>query len=162
MNEDVLLAVLAMDTYMRDWRKLANNLTNGLGDQIGNATVGKDSRILVAGSDGGRSDQANQFFAQAYSDSTYGTIVSYRGIGSPGEFTNATGIAYGNISVRVEMAAQFYQKIAADLPGSPTPFAANVTFTGHSMGGALAGIISSVYRQQAIVFDNTGFENALN
>jgi hypothetical protein len=60
----------------------------------------------------------------------------------------------------VQLAAQFYQTITSGLGVSP--FAANVTFTGHSLGGALAGIVSSVYDQQAVVFDNVGFENVLD
>jgi hypothetical protein len=80
--ENVFLAVLSMDTYMRDWRGLATkDLTNlASTDQIGTATVEQNSSVLGNAVQGGRLDEADQFFAQAYSDPTYGTIISYRGI----------------------------------------------------------------------------------
>jgi hypothetical protein len=143
--ENVFLAVLSMDTYMRDWRGLTTkDLTNlASTDQIGTATVEQNSSVLGNVVQGGRLDEADQFFAQAYSDPTYGTIISYRGIlGDISAVFNAVSIAGGAIPANVGLAALFYQKVVASL-GGPTPFTADVTFTGHSLGGALAGIVSS-------------------
>jgi hypothetical protein len=63
--EDVLLAVLSLDAYLRDSRKVAQRFLPNLGNQIGTATVlaSSDSKDITG----------NQFFAEAYSDSTYGT-----------------------------------------------------------------------------------------
>ncbi|TMK42456.1 MAG: hypothetical protein E6G70_24570, partial [Alphaproteobacteria bacterium] len=155
--EDVFLAVLSMDTYMRDSSDSIANLSN-LKDQsaLGNATIERDSTSFLI------NDQATGFFAQSYVDPNYGTIISYRGI--PGlslsEVLSPLNIARGAIDSTIQLAAQFYQQVTA-LSGA-TPFTANAIFTGHSEGGALAGIISSVYGKQAVVFDNTGFENVLS
>ena len=155
--EDVFLAVLSMDTYMRDSSDSIANLSN-LKDQsaLGNATIERDSTSFLI------NDQATGFFAQSYVDPNYGTIISYRGI--PGlslsEVLSPLNIARGAIDSTIQLAAQFYQQVTA--LSCATPFTANAIFTGHSEGGALAGIISSVYGKQAVVFDNTGFENVLS
>jgi putative lipase involved disintegration of autophagic bodies len=35
---------------------------------------------------------------------------------------------------------------------------ANISLTGHSLGGGLAGLVGAVYLQEAVLFDNMPFE----
>ena len=163
---DVFLAVLSMDVYMRDWQNLQANLPNPV-TQIGDATVGMNSADFgtVDGLENSmRLDQDAQFFGQSYTDD--GTIIiSYKGIAGISEIFNALGIANGSITPRVVLAAAFYQNVVDATPQGggffQQYFDADAIFTGHSMGGALAGIVSTIYDKVAVVFDNVGFENVL-
>ncbi len=69
---DLILAILSMDSYNRGYEP--GILLDG--NQIGSATVGGDE-LLPGGS------QAADFYAVAYSDATWGTIISYRGTNDP-------------------------------------------------------------------------------
>ncbi len=72
VSKDLLLAILSMDSYNRGYEP--GILLDG--NQIGSATVGGDE-LLPGGS------QAADFYAVAYSDATWGTIISYRGTDNP-------------------------------------------------------------------------------
>lgn len=67
ISKDLFVAILAMDSYNRGY----NARVNVTGNQIGNASLGFDSSVLVDG-DGNRLDIPSSFFAQAYTvrDST--------------------------------------------------------------------------------------------
>ena len=80
--------------------------------------------------------QAASFFAQAYTLNGE-TIISYRGTDDLAVDT-LTGYGTGSgiaLSTQAEMALRFYQSVA----NSTDPRLANITLTGHSLGGGLAG-----------------------
>jgi hypothetical protein len=70
-------AILAMDAYNRGYN--AGIIMPG--DQLGNASVGANSSIL-RDSNGQVLDQPTSFFAQAYTLSGGGMVISYRGTDS--------------------------------------------------------------------------------
>lgn len=96
ISNELMLAILAMDAYNRDYGA-------GLvpaGSQIGTATLGSNSSVLVDAS-GQRLDQPASFFAQAYTLSDGRTVVSYRGtdvkdLGPGGDIYNGYGLALGS------------------------------------------------------------------
>jgi hypothetical protein len=137
MNRDLMLAVLAMDAY------------NSVGN-IGTAT-NKNADITPA-------MDAAGFSAQAY---TYGgeTIISYRGTDGFDDVLNGWGGGAGLQTTQAGMAAAFYKSVVG---ANAFPYSTNVAFTGHSLGGGLAGLMASLYGKSAIVYDNMAYAAAAN
>jgi hypothetical protein len=73
-NPELFRAILAMDAYHRGYGAGIPNLP---GTQVGLASVGRDSRILIDTNSARRDISAN-FFAQEYTING-AKIVSYRG-----------------------------------------------------------------------------------
>lgn len=159
-KKDLLLAILAMDSYNRDYGAGIAGL-GGIGSTIGSATLSTDSTQTL----GIDPTKATGFYASAY---TWGndTVISYRGTdhnivspwGSEGsDMWNGYGsaIGYGN-SAQAKQAAQFFKAVSHTTTGDPSTAA--ITLTGHSLGGGLAGLIGSIYGQQSWLFDNMPFE----
>jgi hypothetical protein len=143
MNKDLMLAVLSMDAYIP------------LGT-IGNATV-----ISSA-------PQSNGFAAVAYRYNGQ-TIISYRG--TDGYYLGDAWYGWGGGIVGAEttqagLAAKFYQDVAGTDGNIGTTFPystlGSVVFTGHSLGGGLAGLMAGLYGQEAVVFDNMAYTAAIN
>ena len=174
IDRDLFLAILSMDSYNRGYGVGIKNLpTTG---SIGKETIGADSSI-VKDAQGARLDIPSGFYALAYDVSTAGiagltgTVISYRGTdvfgGLPwkegfwtGDVVNGWGLAIGDYtSPQVTLARQFYQSVAGTAGGAD-PFAANITTTGHSLGGGLAGFVARLYRNKGVLFDNMTFELA--
>jgi Ca2+-binding RTX toxin-like protein len=140
MNQDLMLAVLAMDAY---------NTKGSVGTAV-NLNIFISPEMLAAG-----------FSAQAY---TYNgeTIISFRGT-DPGwaavnDIFNGWSGGAGVQSTQAGLAAQFYQSVVGS---AAFPFSTNVTFTGHSLGGGLAGLLAGLYGKQAVVFDNMAYSSAI-
>ncbi len=142
---------MALDSYNRGYGAALSDSgpgdTDGLGEeagtQIGNASILKSSRVLVDPSNpSSRLDQPIGFYAIAYEmldGSGRGTgekIISYRGTDGAMDVATGwpTGLGYYNAGQDV-MAAAFYKSVI----GNESPYMANVSFTGHSLGGGLAG-----------------------
>ena len=70
VSKDLFLSILSMDAYYRGYAPGIDYL-GGFGTSIGSATIRADN--LPSGS------QLAGFYAIAYDDPTYGTIISYRG-----------------------------------------------------------------------------------
>ncbi len=62
----------------------------------------------------------------------------------------------GVIPDQALLAAQFYQSVKAANPGK------TITLTGHSLGGALAGFVGSLYGEKAVLFNKFSFELVSN
>jgi Lipase (class 3) len=150
MDHDLMLAVLAMDAYTpHSAIGLATNL---------NITLPSGS-----GSSG--------FSAVAYSYNGE-TVISYRG--TDGYYISDAyfgwGAGVGAETTQAGQAAEFYKSVlAATIGNGSFPYSTdgtysanstNIVFTGHSLGGGLAGLLASLYHKQAVIFDNMAYQNA--
>ena len=137
MNRSLFLAILAMDSYNRGYGVGVEGLDEE--GHIGNAT------FIPTPSQTGW--QAAGFYAIAYDMTgvagfTAGErVISYRGTDGASDFY-AYGIGLGQpfaltggLTNQARLTIEIYRAVA----GSGTdPFAANITTTGHSLGGGLA------------------------
>lgn len=145
MDTKLFNAILSMDSYNRGY----SSAIELIGTKIGVATIVRDSSILKDAG-GNRLDQAASFYAIAYEmpkDVKWGgrTIVAYRGTDA-GEDAAAYPIATGSTgTTQGRMAFEFYNAVAtAQNSGiSIDPRLANISLTGHSLGGGLAGLVGA-------------------
>ena len=93
--------------------------------------------------------------------STNEIVISYRGTdGAKGmmgaDGINNLGLALGQSTSQAIQAAKVYAKVqelyGVDSAGS------NISFTGHSLGGGLAGVMAVWFNRPAIVFDPAPFQ----
>jgi Lipase (class 3) len=147
MNPDLFRAILAMDAYNRGY----DPGIAGLGQSpIGDATFAIDSTQTPATSAG----QANSFYAVAYTWNNH-QIISYRGTDNfLGDVAAWLGAGAAN-TAQAQLAAQFYQAVINN--SSVSPFNTTTEFTGHSLGGGLAGLMGALYGKKAVVIDNMPF-----
>lgn len=170
MNSDLFLAILAMDAYNRGY---------GAGIKVGGTGIGfANIRALESlGIDDPKyaAWQAAGFYAIAYDVSAAGiaglsdTVISYRGTDNPIPFTPGSdfytyGIGIGQpfalsggLTDQARLTIEFYRAAAGP---DVDPFAANITTTGHSLGGGLAGYAAMLYGKSGVLFDNMAFEAA--
>jgi hypothetical protein len=85
-------------------------------------------------------------------------VISYAGTNpnsllDPDNAANI-GLATGFGSTQLLQAAEYYLQIKAANP------MANITFTGHSLGGGLAALIGVFFGKQAVTFDQAPFANS--
>jgi Ca2+-binding RTX toxin-like protein len=159
-NALVMKAILAMDSYNHGYGMGINGL-GGVGTYIGTAQITKQSDT-VTGTDGVNAG----FYGIAY---TYGgqTVISYRGtdelVGWNGsDLYNGFGVAIGRATGdQSRLAFEFYNSVADALGGAGAndPRQANISLTGHSLGGGLAGLVGAVYGKTGVLFDNMPFED---
>lgn len=103
---------------------------------------------------------ATGFMARAYINGN-NIIISYSGTTSEGDslwqelrdwiYGNTAGVNGFTATPQVIQAAEFYLDV---LKAHPT---ANITFTGHSLGGGLASLMSVYFDRPAVVFDQGPF-----
>lgn len=169
MNREVLLSLLALDAYNRGYGQnvLLNPSDstvsqNEAGRQLGNATILNVD--LPQGS------QEVGFYAISY-EWNGETIISYRGTNFPSslegfiDFLNQNFIGGWSIftgfgtHTHTQFARDFYTAVTGQdfLDNQVDPGPLNVTVTGHSLGGGLAGYISSRTLASAEVFDPVPF-----
>ena len=187
LSRELYLAILAMDSYNREY----DQNINLSGNQIGEATIldrdGLDS-LLVDFDDW----QDSGFYAVAYDTSGVAAIsdpmvVSFRGtnpnpdedfLSSPIWLDMINGWTAGGGFLDGQAFEDFVNEfVELDLPDASTGqaflamdfisalIAANgitpgdITSTGHSLGGGLAGLIGNVYNEEAVIFDHMPYEN---
>ena len=178
MDDRLFNAILAMDSYNRGYDraiKLDRNPDGGSeGLLLGNVTIYQESdRNLNSPS------VAAGFYAIAYQDNTTQQVtISYRGTdqnipytgsaqtGTGSDMINGYGSSLGVPDTpQTRFAFAFYNEVAQKESGVTDgswvdPRSTNIYLTGHSLGGGLAGLVGSVYNQDAALFDNMGFEAA--
>jgi hypothetical protein len=149
-SNDVFLAVLAMDSYNRGYLTGLKALT---GTGIGTATIVEDKV--------GDEEKAAAFYAVTYNwDSK--TVISYRGTTfEVGENTAKDiwngwrlGIGFADASQPQYAKAYYEARTGLSIYNQSAP--SNVILTGHSLGGGLAGFISSLTGAKANVYEVIG------
>jgi hypothetical protein len=106
---------------------------------------------------------AGSFAGFAYQNTATGQVlIAYRGTNGVGDILPDLGIATGTWSTQFDSAALFASTIKAQ-------FGSNILVTGHSLGGAMAGIVSQMFGFDGVTLDpgaagnlvqTTGFQNA--
>ena len=110
--------------------------------------------IKVTNPDSYFRDPVSGFEAISFTNGT-DLIISYAGTNpnnllDPDNAANI-GLATGNGSAQLLQAAEYYLQVKAANPS------ANITFTGHSLGGGLAALIGVFFGVQAVTFDQAPF-----
>jgi hypothetical protein len=174
LNRDLFLAILSMDSYNRGYgvgvKKLSETGT------LGGAT------LLAATAEQQRGWQAAGFYALAYDMTGVSgfaageRVISYRGsdniekqtavinflakfpylIGSgfnilptDDDVTNGYGVAFGYPDgIQARLSIEFFRAVAG-----ATLEEANITVTGHSLGGGLAGLVAGIYNRPGFFVD---------
>ncbi|NCC53676.1 MAG: hypothetical protein EOM20_21050, partial [Spartobacteria bacterium] len=176
LQPELFKAILAMDAYNRGYDASISTLpTNTTGSaKIGTATITATSTEEL----GNGVDSAIGFYALAYGWDSDGdgtadeTIIAYRGtdypvtdektvdvplVGDvPVDIYHGWSLGGGLGSEQGQMAVEFYQQVV----GAENTLTADVSFTGHSLGGGLSGYLGSLYGKEADVFDSMTFAQA--
>ncbi len=156
VSNTLMQAILAMDAYNQGYNK---GIDHGE-TQIGLATFSDDKGDTEA--------QTAGFYAVAYNYDGQ-TVISYRGtdnlslfpdpLSGGGDIWTGWGVGLGSyLGQQALLAAEFYQTVTGTENSSPLEGTA--LLVGHSMGGGLAGLIASIYHENAVIFDNIPFEEA--
>jgi hypothetical protein len=177
MNDILMNAILAMDSYNRGYGDVIKLEGNAVGEatvlttEIDGVTVNFDSAVIRDTETGERLDDNIGFYALAYSYNGE-TIISYRGtnmedyglLGSkPNTLDVWHGWSLGAGQIQSQqgiMAIEFYNAVVDDVYGTGVhgnEESINVSLTGHSLGGGLAGYIGALYDQPAQTFDSMGY-----
>jgi len=166
MDSNVFKAILAMDAYNRGYAEgiALPSVVNST--RIGNA-------LIVNQSDTDLSSDPVQvgFYGIAYQLDGGEKVISYRGTDQAPDFwealllgdlskfltadvMNGYGLGAGSPTVAAHQ-AEFAVKFYHDVVGNEADWrSANVSFTGHSLGGGLAGFVGSLYNRTGILFNN--------
>ncbi|PZP55670.1 MAG: hypothetical protein DI586_06145 [Micavibrio aeruginosavorus] len=160
MNNNLMKAILAMDSYNRGYNA-GIQLSQNPDVMLGNAKIIMNSSVL-----GNGKDQAIGFYAIAYQLAGGEKVISYRGTdvdfltfeGLTTDVWNGWGVGTGSpAGKQAGMAFEFYRAVAGQ---NNDPFDANISLTGHSLGGGLAGLVGSIYAKSGTLFDFMGFDTA--
>ncbi len=159
INVELFKAILAMDSYNRGYDRGIVELSDAIETKIGNATISYTIEDVAEA-------KAQGFYAIAYKYNG-STIISYRG--TDANFVNPWGDTGSDLlrgyatgggdpnNPQAKLAIAFYKAVAGD---GIDPGKANISLTGHSLGGGLAGYVGSLYGKSGTLFDNMAFENA--
>lgn len=167
MSDRFVNAILTLDVYNRGYGEAIRGLAPA--GRIGNVRIVSDSERLGR-ADGARVDQTAGFYAIEY-EFNGRTIIAYRGtdefvaeIGGS-DIVNGWTLGAGDTATpQAGLAIKFYRlavgETTAHVPRNP--FNANITLTGHSLGGGLAGYVGMLYGKTAYVYDTMAFELGAN
>ncbi len=164
LSKDLFLSILSMDSYNRGYIPGISGL-GGIDAQIGSATIKKESDIAagIPGVDA-------SFYAVSYtltasvgvSGDTIAsgtTIISYRGTDELDEELLQVDLPvsfFGSYDQRqIALAQQFFKSVAS------APGTGPLLLTGHSLGGALAGITGALNGTNSVLVDHIGFQTSL-
>jgi hypothetical protein len=148
MNRELFLAILSMDSYNRGYG-------TGIKDLPDTGAIGR-AKIIAFPDSIKTGWEATGFYALAYDvsgagiEGLTGTVIAYRGTDNFVPFTAGTdfwsyGIGIGQpfaltggLTEQARLTIEFYRAVAGE---GADPFAVNITTTGHSLGGGLAGFV---------------------
>lgn len=151
ISANLFKSLLAMDAYNHGYNE--GIIVPGDQSQLGTATFldQSDTQSGYPGYDAG-------FYAIAYNWNGE-TIISYRGTDEPTELIGTDfELALGRDNgAQANLASEFYNKVKSDLDVED-----NISTTGHSLGGALAGFVAATHGLSATFLDNIGFTGASN
>ena len=181
INPKIMNAILSMDSYNRGYdagidlrlRDLNNNYivdSDTLYEVAGVQNYAKIGSYNVIDRNGNANAIAQGFYGIAYKDNS-STIISYRGTDNPfgsglpgNDIINGWVTGGGTLTSQVGLALEFYREVLKNINGGaevdPRAPTTDISFTGHSLGGGLAGLVASVYLKNATMFDNMAFEQA--
>ncbi len=161
MNSTLMKAILSMDSYNRGYDpKISFGTDKNYSPDSPEIKIGK-AEIYRANGDAAA--QNISFYAIAYE---YGgeKIISYRGTDSALDIATGWLLGGGDTTApQGDMAIKFYKDVVSELYGSVTMsnlINSPISLTGHSLGGGLAGYVSSLYHKDAIIFDSMGYQAA--
>ena len=100
-------------------------------------------------------DDAISFNASVFQEGA-STVIAYRGTNSAWDVTNGWLLGGGALTAQTEAAALLYREVTGQTSGQIAA-SSNVTLVGHSLGGGLAGFVSSVYGSPSITFNTMGY-----
>ncbi|MGO3933648.1 hypothetical protein NP284_35695, partial [Rhodopseudomonas pseudopalustris] len=158
ISKELFLAILSMDAYNRGGAPGIKDL-GGIGSSVGNAILKFQSQNVES-----------NFYASAYNTSAVSgfsageTTIAYRGTDEPigsnildGDIWNGWGVGAGSPGgAQAQLAIEFYKVLA----NGENLQSANISLTGHSLGGGLAGLVAGLYGKYGALFDNMPFELA--
>ncbi|HSI53212.1 MAG TPA: VCBS domain-containing protein [Ramlibacter sp.] len=125
------------------WVELAQYQVSGSGTYAGLTTAGFSARVFQG--PGGE-------IVISYAGTQFGGT----GIGQAGDwFAGNLPLALGFSGTQALLAAALYQQVRSDLGN-------NITFTGHSLGGGLAAMMSAYFDRPAYVFAPAPFSKAVD
>ncbi len=162
MNPYLKNAILSMDAYNRGYNASINTLPSNLGASIGDARIVNTSSLAFKNN----ADRSEGFYALAYDTTGDGNanIIAYRGTDYPKPLNerfrdpvNGWTLGGGDLSsTQGQLAVAFYQRTVG--PGNW--LTSDVTLTGHSLGGGLAGFVGALYNKEVYTYDTMTFELA--
>lgn len=157
MDPVLMRAIMSLDAYNRGYNAGIDLTEN----RLGTAYVINDSKDLgfLPNTDI-RKDINAGFYAVAYSYEGE-TIISYRGTDERSDILRWAGGA-GFTTDHTKLAFSFYDSVSKAIYNGANidPVMTNISLTGHSLGGGLAGLVGAVYQNNATLFDNMPFEIA--
>lgn len=161
ISRDLMLAILSMDTYNREY----DRSVKVSGTAVGDAKIMTRDRFDV-GNDVYANWMQQGFYAIAYDTSKVGSIgdartIAYRGTNFNGLFDsfdspvwrdikNGWVVGTGWPGGQAALGLDFFNAVA----GAVDPRQASIGTTGHSLGGGLAGLAANVYGRKSVLFDH--------
>ncbi|HRY01895.1 MAG TPA: calcium-binding protein, partial [Beijerinckiaceae bacterium] len=173
-----MLAVLSLDSYNRGYGARVGELSDVNGAALGNLSVINASAVLTDAG-GKRLDEPAGFYAIAYNvngsavtgmaDGT--KVISYRGTDNPSlslseqsggsDIANGWASATGTMTAQANLAISFYNQVyklvmGQDVPSGllvPSVPTGKIVLTGHSLGGGLAELVSTLTGEAGVGFD---------
>lgn len=136
-------ALFSLDAYLRGEVKL---------DDLGQSFNGSEIVHNLAEARIAQDAEAAGFYALAY-EKDGEIVISYRGTDQLKDvFSGWIGGAGVFSADQLQLAMRFYQSVKTAYPDH------TISLTGHSLGGGLAGFVSSLTGERAVIFDNMTYE----
>ena len=164
MDTNLFKAILSLDSYNRGYGqgiKLSDVVFGTT--KLGEATLSQQSYTAD-----GKEGVVAGFYAIAYKYNGY-TVISYRGTdqflddpktGIGGDIDNGWGIGTGGpFGPQATLGIDFYKAVVGT---GGSVLLNNIIFTGHSLGGGLAGFVGGLYGKTGTVFDSMTYQDATN
>ncbi|HEX8061745.1 MAG TPA: calcium-binding protein, partial [Allosphingosinicella sp.] len=169
-SRELTLAILALDSYNREYERNVKVT----GTSLGNADLLEREAFNISDTTF-EAWKAAGFYASVYdmtgvADFADGeTVISYRGtnfsftllsfFNSPfwHDASRGWSVGGGFIGGQAALALDFFNAV---VPNGTDPRETNITTTGHSLGGGLAGLVANIYNGPATIFDHMPYAPA--